>query len=51
MLEALFQDGATATVTVIFGIGMALCAVFIPMTIRRTRELKEENDRKFAKAS
>lgn len=43
MIEAFFSDPVNLGVSILFALGIALCAVLIPMTVRRTRELKEQN--------
>lgn len=48
MIEAFFSDTVNLSVSIVFALGMGFCAVLIPMTIRRTQELKEQNDRKQA---
>lgn len=48
MIEAFFSDPVNMAVSIVFVLGMACCGVMIPMTIRRTQELKEQNDRKQA---
>ena len=48
MIEAFFSDKVNLAVSIVFFLGMAVCAVLIPMTVHRTRELKKQNDRKQA---
>lgn len=48
MIEAFFSDTVNLAVSIVFVLGMTVCAVLIPMTARRTRELKEQNDRRQA---
>ena len=43
MIEAFFSDTVNIAVSIVFALGMAFCAVLIPLTVRRTRELKEKN--------
>lgn len=50
MIESFFSDTVNLAVSIIFALGMAFCAVLIPMTAQRTRELKEQNDHKHALA-
>jgi hypothetical protein len=48
VIDAFFSDPVNLAVSIVFAVGMTVCAVLIPMTIRRTQELKEQNDRKQA---
>lgn len=50
MIEAFFSDAVNISVSIVFFLGMAVCAILIPMTVRRTRELKEQNDHRHALA-
>ena len=50
MMNAFFSDPVNIAVSIAFFLGMAFCAVMIPMTVRRTRELREQNDHKHALA-
>lgn len=50
MMNAFFSDPVNIAASIVFFLGMAFCAVMIPMTVRRTRELREQNDHKHALA-